>query len=297
MAADKSNLNADDDVLDVASQLQAKKQPFALATVIETEGSTSARTSAKAIFDAEGGVVLGWVGGGCAQSTVAHAALESLRTSASQIVELDLNDEVLGTGAFEEIDVDTVRSVLDEVAKLSEGVLAESFADADRNPPVFDPQTHSAPIPESFKKSYAAWMDSEFWRMGTLNELGGTMAPSTVNWAIGELVLGANPALWMYGAGPMFAGVVHRNGTDRDKQIAQFMVDKQWGATMVLTEPDAGSDVGAGRTKAVQNDDGTWNITGVKRFITSATNDMTENVIHLVLARPEGIDGVGGPIE
>jgi xanthine dehydrogenase accessory factor len=98
MAADKSNLNADDDVLAVASQLQAKKQPFALATVIETEGSTSARTSAKAIFDAEGGVVLGWVGGGCAQSTVAHAALESLRTSASQIVELDLNDEVLGTG-------------------------------------------------------------------------------------------------------------------------------------------------------------------------------------------------------
>jgi alkylation response protein AidB-like acyl-CoA dehydrogenase len=204
-------------------------------------------------------------------------------------------DEVLGTGAFEEIDTDTVRSVLDEVAKLAEGVLSESFADADRNPPVFDPQTHQAPIPESFKKSYAAWMDSEFWRMGTLNELGGTMAPSSVNWAIGELVLGANPALWMYGAGPMFAGVVYRNGTERDQKIAQLMVDKQWGATMVLTEPDAGSDVGAGRTKATLNDDGTWNITGVKRFITSATNDMTENVIHLVLARPEGIDGVGGP--
>jgi xanthine dehydrogenase accessory factor len=98
MTADNPDLNADDDVLAVASQLQAKKQPFALATVIETEGSTSARTSAKAIFDAEGGVVLGWVGGGCAQSTVAHAALESLRTNASQIVELDLNDEVLGTG-------------------------------------------------------------------------------------------------------------------------------------------------------------------------------------------------------
>ncbi|HEX7739156.1 MAG TPA: acyl-CoA dehydrogenase family protein, partial [Marmoricola sp.] len=219
----------------------------------------------------------------------------NMRDIEFNLFEVLKRDEVLGTGAFEEIDIDTVRSVLDEVAKLSEGVLAESFADADRNPPVFDPQTHSAPIPESFKKSYAAWMDSEFWRMGTLNELGGTMAPSTVNWAIGELVLGANPALWMYGAGPMFAGVVHRNGTDRDKQIAQFMVDKQWGATMVLTEPDAGSDVGAGRTKAVQNDDGTWNITGVKRFITSATNDMTENVIHLVLARPEGIDGVGGP--
>jgi len=97
-AADNPDSSADADVLAVASQLQAKRQPFALATVIETEGSTSARTSAKAIFDAEGGVVLGWVGGGCAQSTVAHAALESLRTQSSQIVELDLNDEVLGTG-------------------------------------------------------------------------------------------------------------------------------------------------------------------------------------------------------
>ena len=81
----------------------------------------------------------------------------------------------------------------------------------------------------------------------------------------------------------------------RDKQIARIMVEKQWGATMVLTEPDAGSDVGAGRAKATLNEDGSWNITGVKRFITSATNDMAENVIHLVLARPVGIEGVGGP--
>ena len=66
------------------------------------------------------------------------------------------------------------------------------------------------------------------------------------------------------------------------------MVDGRWGATMVLTEPDAGSDVGAGRTKAVQQADGTWHIEGVKRFITSAEHDMTENIVHLVLARPEG---------
>jgi alkylation response protein AidB-like acyl-CoA dehydrogenase len=66
------------------------------------------------------------------------------------------------------------------------------------------------------------------------------------------------------------------------------MIDRGWGATMVLTEPDAGSDVGAGRTKAVQQPDGSWHIEGVKRFITSGVNDMVENVIHLVLARPEG---------
>ena len=138
-------------------------------------------------------------------------------------------------------------------------------------------------------------MDAEYWRLGTFAELGGTPAPSSINWSMGEMVLGANPAIWMYGAGPMFAGVVFRNGNERDKKIAQHIVDKSWVTTMVLTEPDAGSDVGAGRTKATPNEDGTWNLTGVKRFITSAESDLSDNVIHLVLARPSGVEGVGGP--
>jgi alkylation response protein AidB-like acyl-CoA dehydrogenase len=204
-------------------------------------------------------------------------------------------DEVLGTGPFEEIDGETARSILAEVDRLAREDLAESFSDADRNPPVFDPATGEADVPESFAKSYRAWMDAEYWRLGTMAELGGTPAPSTLNWAIGELVLGSNPAIWMYGAGPAFAGVVHRNGNERDQKIAQLIVDRQWGTTMVLTEPDAGSDVGAGRTKATANDDGTWNIEGVKRFITSAEHQMSENIIHLVLARPSGVEGAGGP--
>src|SRR3954453_19808215 len=138
-------------------------------------------------------------------------------------------------------------------------------------------------------------MDAEYWRLQINEDLGGTPAPASLVWALAELVLGANAPVWMYACGPAFAGVIEHNGTDRDKRIAQLMVEKEWGATMVLTEPDAGSDVGAGRAKATQNDDGSWNITGVKRFITSATNDMTENVIHLVLARPQGVEGVGGP--
>ncbi|MFM8693448.1 MAG: acyl-CoA dehydrogenase family protein, partial [Actinomycetota bacterium] len=66
------------------------------------------------------------------------------------------------------------------------------------------------------------------------------------------------------------------------------MVEKEWGATMMLTEPDAGSDVGAGRSKAVKQADGTWHITGTKRFITSGDADLFENIVHFVLARPEG---------
>jgi alkylation response protein AidB-like acyl-CoA dehydrogenase len=66
------------------------------------------------------------------------------------------------------------------------------------------------------------------------------------------------------------------------------MIDKGWCATMVLTEPDAGSDVGAGRTRAIQQPDGSWHLEGVKRFITSGEHDLTDNIMHLVLARPEG---------
>jgi alkylation response protein AidB-like acyl-CoA dehydrogenase len=204
-------------------------------------------------------------------------------------------DEVLGTGPFAEVDTETARSILAEVDRLAREDLAESFVDSDRNPPVFDPQTHTAPVPESFKKSYRAWMDSEYWRLTTFAELGGTPAPSSICWAMGELVLGANPAIWMYGAGPMFAGVVYRNGNERDRKIAQHIVDQGWNTTMVLTEPDAGSDVGAGRTKATANADGTWKIEGVKRFITSAESDLSDQIIHLVLARPVGVEGAGGP--
>jgi alkylation response protein AidB-like acyl-CoA dehydrogenase len=153
---------------------------------------------------------------------------------------------------------------------------------------VFDPDTHTVKIPESFKKSYQALHDSEWWRVETIPELGGQLVPRTLVWAIAEQILGANPAIHMYKAGAPFAGILYANGNETQKKIAQLMVDRGWGATMVLTEPDAGSDVGAGRTKAIQQEDGSWHIEGVKRFITSAVNDMVENVIHLVLARPEG---------
>jgi alkylation response protein AidB-like acyl-CoA dehydrogenase len=219
----------------------------------------------------------------------------NLRDIEFNLFEVLGRDEILGQGPFADVDGETARSILSEVDRLAREDLAASYEDSDRNPPVFDPATGEAPIPESFKKSYQAWMDAEYWRLGIYEELGGTPAPSTINWAIGELVLGANAPIWMYGAGPAFAGVVYRNGNERDQKIAQHIVDRQWGTTMVLTEPDAGSDVGAGRTKATPNDDGTWNIEGVKRFITSGEHDMSENIIHLTLARPAGVEGAGGP--
>ena len=219
----------------------------------------------------------------------------NLRDIEFNLFEVLGRDRILGSGPFAEVDADTAREILAEVERISREDLAASYEDSDRNPPVFDPKTNTAPIPESFKKSYRAWMDAEYWRLQIHEDLGGTPAPSSLNWALAEMILGANAPIWMYAAGAPFAGVVHRNGNDRDKRIAEIMVEREWGATMVLTEPDAGSDVGAGRSKATLNDDGSWNITGVKRFITSAEHDMSENIMHLVLARPEGVEGVGGP--
>ena len=221
----------------------------------------------------------------------------NLRDIEFNLFELLGRNEVYGTGMFEEFDQATASEILAEVERLSREDLAASLEDSDRNPPVFDAATNTAPVPASFKKSYQAWMDAEFWRLQINEDLGGTMAPSTLIWALGEMVLGANAPIWMYAAGAPFAGVVWNNshGVERDKRVAQIMVERQWGCTMVLTEPDAGSDVGAGRTKATPNEDGSWNITGVKRFITSAESDLQDNIMHLVLARPEGVEGAGGP--
>ncbi|MEO3863574.1 acyl-CoA dehydrogenase [Acrocarpospora sp. B8E8] len=196
--------------------------------------------------------------------------------------------EILGKGPFADIDEETARSILDEVNRLAVGPIAASFEDSDRHPPVFDPATHSVTMPESFKKSYDAWMNAEWWRMELPEALGGTPAPRSLQWAAGELIMGANPAVWMFGCGPSFARLLHLLGTEEQKRFAELAVERRWGATMVLTEPDAGSDVGAGRTKATKQADGTWHLEGVKRFITSAEHDMAENIFHLVLARPEG---------
>ncbi|MET8012765.1 acyl-CoA dehydrogenase [Streptomyces sp. NPDC005271] len=212
----------------------------------------------------------------------------NLRDIEFNLFEVLGRDKLYGTGPFAEMDVETAKSVLSEISRLSENELADSYADSDRNPPVFDPKTSTAPLPESFKKSYRAYMDAEWWRLGVPEELGGTACPRSLLWASAETILGANTPIWMYASGPSFAGVLHDEGTEEQLKIARLMVEKQWGSTMVLTEPDAGSDVGAGRTKAVRQEDGTWHIDGVKRFITSGEHDVSDNIIHFVLARPEG---------
>lgn len=200
--------------------------------------------------------------------------------------------EILGSGPYADLDEATARSILDEVSRLATGAIAASFEEGDRTPPVFDPATHSVTIPEGVKKSFNALMEGGWGHLDLPAELGGPGIPRSLAWAAAEMILGANPALYMYASGPSFGYTLWTLGTPEQKRFAELAIERNWGATMVLTEPDAGSDVGAGRAKATQQPDGSWHIEGVKRFITSAEHDLTENIFHLVLARPEG-HGVG----
>ena len=200
-------------------------------------------------------------------------------------------EKILGTSVFSELDRDTTMGMLDEMKRLTENDLASSFVDGDRIGTDFNKATGDVKLPESFKKSYKAYIDGEWWRIDAPVPLGGTKIPASVRWAIAEMVLGSNPSIHIYASGYAFAHVAFMLGTEEQKHFAKLMVDRHWGATMQLTEPDAGSDVGAGRTKAVAQPDGTWHITGTKRYITSGDADIYENIMHFTLARREG----GGP--
>ena len=198
-------------------------------------------------------------------------------------------EKALASGEFGDLDGESVRQMLDEASRLAEGPLAESFADADRHPPTFDPKTHAVSLPEKFKKSLRVWQQGEWFRIGLDERVGGVPAPAMVAWAINEFPLGAQPAAFMYLGGPILANILYHIGNEQQRHWASMVIDRNWGATMALTEPDAGSDVGAGRTTAMQQPDGTWHVDGVKRFITNGdTDDLFENIFHMVLARPEG---------
>jgi alkylation response protein AidB-like acyl-CoA dehydrogenase len=197
-------------------------------------------------------------------------------------------DAVLDSGAYGDLDTATVREILREVARLSEGPIADSFIEADRNPPRFVPDEHTITVPDSVRPAVTAFKDAGWWRIGMSEVVGGIPAPAPVAWAVNEMMVCANPAIQWYST-PVMSQVLGLVGTEQQKRWARIGLERGWTGTMALTEPDAGSDVGAGRAKAIAQPDGTWHIEGVKRFISGGdVGDTAENLFHLVLARPQG---------
>jgi len=192
-----------------------------------------------------------------------------------------------GTAPFDSFDVDTAGDALREVERLSREDFAASFVDADRQG--LELVDGEVALPDSVKSSLDALYDGGWHLLGIDQDLGGFAAPNSLRWAAGEMFIGANPAAFLYVSGGLMAQVIAEVGTEEQKNTwSRWMIDNKWGATMVLTEPDAGSDVGAGTSKAVHVEGNTYHLEGVKRFITSGENDYFDNIVHLVLARREG---------
>jgi alkylation response protein AidB-like acyl-CoA dehydrogenase len=200
----------------------------------------------------------------------------------------------LGTGPYAEMDEETARQILREVERVATGPFAASFVEGDRTPLTLDAHG-DVTLPDGIKASLDAFFDGEWFRLQLPDHLGGYGATPTMNWSATAMLAGANASALLYTAGPFFAAIVDALMTDeqRERWIAPWL-EQRWGATMVLTEPDAGSDVGAGRTTARRADDGTWHLHGTKRFITNGDFDWPDNIVHLVLAR--AVDDHGTPL-
>ncbi len=204
--------------------------------------------------------------------------------------------QVYGRAPYDEIDVPTALDLLEQVESFAQQELAESFASADHHPVRLDPVRRTVTLPADLRAALAAHVASDWMRLDAPPDLTGMHVPASLRWAATEFILGANPAVAMCSQiVPQVVAVLHKHGTPAQRRLAEIILERNWTVTMVLTEPDAGSDVGIARTRATPRDDGTWEITGTKRFITWAEHDAAENVVHMVLARPQGIDGAGGP--
>ena len=195
--------------------------------------------------------------------------------------------EYYGKPPFASFDEDTARDALREVDRLAREDFAASFVDADRRSlALVDGEVK---LPASVHDSLDALFDGGWHLLGIEEDLGGFEAPDTLRWATTEMFVGADPATFLYASGSLMARVIAAVGTEEQKRTwAQWIVDNRWGATMVLTEPDAGSDVGNGTSKAIHVEGDVYHLEGVKRFITSGENDYYDNIVHLVLARREG---------
>lgn len=202
---------------------------------------------------------------------------------------LDIAKTALGKAPFGDLDEATARQTLESMLPVCTGALADGFTEGDRVPLGFDPKTGAVTMSPKMKAAFSAYFEAGMNTLDLPPHLGGLGAPPSLAWGAFELVVGANASLAFYFLGNVLSKIIDSLGTEaQKKRFVPPMLEKRWGGTMVLTEPDAGSDVGAARAKARQVKDDLYELEGVKRFITNGDFDAVENIIHLVLARPEG---------
>lgn len=199
-------------------------------------------------------------------------------------------DEILALKPFGGTSVGDVVDVLAGFGRFAAEVLAPTDRVGDVVGARFDPETASVTLPPELRDAYTRWVGDGWAGLAVDAAHGGGGLPAVVGLAADEMFVAANMALSL---NPMLTqGAIHllqRWGSDeqRSRYLAN-LVTGRWSGTMVLTEPDAGSDVGAVRTRATPRGDGTWAISGTKIFITWGEHDLAENIVHAVLARTPG---------
>lgn len=189
---------------------------------------------------------------------------------------------------FADFNRKTVEMIVNEARNLATKEIYPTMTDGDRQGCQFN--NGQVTVPESFRRPWELLLEGEWLAMTEDPEVGGQGMPRSVALAAGDYFNGANYALMMYAGLTHGAGLlVQTFGSEKIKKLfLKKMFTGEWTGTMLLTEPEAGSDVGLLTSTAVKNDDGTYSITGNKIFISSGEHDLTENIIHPVLARIEG---------
>ena len=211
---------------------------------------------------------------------------------------LHIVDDLKHIPQHADMDADTINAVLEEGGKFASEVLFPLNISGDAEGCVLDPKTHSVTTPKGFKEAYAQYVEGGWAALGCDPAYGGQGLPLIVNQMFYEMLNSANQAWTMYPGlthGAYAALATH--GTDEQKATyLHKMTSGHWTGTMCLTEPHCGTDLGLMRTKAELQSDGSYRITGNKIFISAGEHDMSENIVHLVLARlsdaPPGIKGV-----
>ncbi|MEE3072548.1 MAG: acyl-CoA dehydrogenase family protein, partial [Pseudomonadota bacterium] len=196
---------------------------------------------------------------------------------------------------YDEMDRDTTQAILDEAAKLSENVLAPLNKVGDEQGCTLE--NGVVRTPEGFKAAYDQMCEGGWIGLDCDPEYGGQGMPYLINSAVGEMFVSANMAFNMYqGLSHGAISAIQAHGSPEQKaKFLPNMIEGKWSGTMNLTEPHCGTDLGLIRTKAEPQDDGSYKITGSKIWISAGEHDMTDNIIHLVLAKaPGGGEGTKG---
>ncbi len=197
---------------------------------------------------------------------------------------------------YKEVSPELVKDILEEAAKINQNLILPLAKAGDENPAILE--NGVVRTPPGYKKAYQKYIEDGWTSLSCDPKYGGQGMPRTVSAFFDEMISSASLAFKLYSELTLGAyNCIHHHATDEIKEkYLPKMVEGKWSGTMCLTEPVCGTDLGLLKTKAVEQPDGTYKITGQKIFITSGDHDLTENIIHLVIARatdsPKGTKGI-----